>query len=625
MPLKNQRKGDIIMIISKHLLSVIALLSAAILVFGGVDDNYYKLSDYSGSLSNALTAIGTNEAKLLIDTDCTISSDQTVPRNVTLRFVRGKVFSINYARKLYINGTVEAGAWQIFAGSGYVNGNIKNKSVFPQWWGAIADDANDDQPAIQQALYYLRFGEGGELYFPKGTYLIESELIIESCSEITLKGEKNAVLYLANNVNQTLFYGRYLQNVTIENLTFDGNRDNQTQGSWPHGICGAVLISQSKHVRIQNCNFKNFYYGITASGDNTRDVIFNNNYFYNNDSDIDTYGHGYVITNNIVENCTGASIQMEPSPGVASFDESKPDDADWTDSNLLSLENVISCNTIRGAQYGIVIHSGVCGIIISNNTIANVVRSGIKAYHDDIKDLVINSNTIRNITGVDSNLPWDTCGVGILLAEPLNGVISNNIVEYANTGIYMIHGNRTVIEGNICSFNRTSGICIYGVAGGSILNNLLYNNHTNAGTANAWWANSGILVHSSEDVTIDQNRTIDDNGDQRNCVHIYNASTSCSNIHLGRNFAAGTSQSAVEPQTSSAYSEDCPASTGVNFVTKMKHKGKVRDVGTAAPSSGTWNRGDIVWNSSPASGSNIGWVCVSSGAPGTWKSFGIIN
>lgn len=45
----------------------------------------------------------------------------------------------------------------------------------------------------------------------------------------------------------------------------------------------------------------------------------------------------------------------------------------------------------------------------------------------------------------------------------------------------------------------------------------------------------------------------------------------------------------------------------------------------AAPVSGTWAVGDIVYNSVPAAAGNIGWVCVTAGTPGTWKSFGVIS
>lgn len=48
-------------------------------------------------------------------------------------------------------------------------------------------------------------------------------------------------------------------------------------------------------------------------------------------------------------------------------------------------------------------------------------------------------------------------------------------------------------------------------------------------------------------------------------------------------------------------------------------------LGASNPSIGTWSLGDIVWNSSPSSGGYAGWICVSAGTPGTWKTFGLIS
>lgn len=52
---------------------------------------------------------------------------------------------------------------------------------------------------------------------------------------------------------------------------------------------------------------------------------------------------------------------------------------------------------------------------------------------------------------------------------------------------------------------------------------------------------------------------------------------------------------------------------------------KVRMLGTAAPTTDTYEQGDIVYNSSPSAGGFIGWVCVVGGTPGTWKTFGAIS
>lgn len=46
---------------------------------------------------------------------------------------------------------------------------------------------------------------------------------------------------------------------------------------------------------------------------------------------------------------------------------------------------------------------------------------------------------------------------------------------------------------------------------------------------------------------------------------------------------------------------------------------------TAAPTTGTWNKGDVVFNSNPTESGTAGskyivthWVCTVSGTPGTW-------
>jgi len=44
----------------------------------------------------------------------------------------------------------------------------------------------------------------------------------------------------------------------------------------------------------------------------------------------------------------------------------------------------------------------------------------------------------------------------------------------------------------------------------------------------------------------------------------------------------------------------------------------------APPTSGSWNRGDICWNTEPLPNSYVGWTCVQSGNPGTWLGFGLI-
>lgn len=53
-------------------------------------------------------------------------------------------------------------------------------------------------------------------------------------------------------------------------------------------------------------------------------------------------------------------------------------------------------------------------------------------------------------------------------------------------------------------------------------------------------------------------------------------------------------------------------------------KGKVV-YANAAPSTGTWAVKDICYNTEPASGEYVGWICTVAGTSGTWKGFGLIE
>lgn len=48
-------------------------------------------------------------------------------------------------------------------------------------------------------------------------------------------------------------------------------------------------------------------------------------------------------------------------------------------------------------------------------------------------------------------------------------------------------------------------------------------------------------------------------------------------------------------------------------------------VGSEAPTTGSNNIGDIVYNNNPEAGGWMGWVCIAGGTPGTWNRFGKIE
>lgn len=123
-------------------------------------------------------------------------------------------------------------------------------------YGAKGDGTTDDATAIQSALTALQTS-GGIIYFPKGTYLIASNLLFYS--------------------NQTLWFengATLLQGASIDNLlmTYCGSSVTEYNGTHDCLIYGATFDGgtyttnntlvgtvHAKNITFENCTFKNAY------------------------------------------------------------------------------------------------------------------------------------------------------------------------------------------------------------------------------------------------------------------------------------------------------------------------------------------------------------------------------
>ena len=95
------------------------------------------------------------------------------------------------------------------------------------------------------------------------------------------------------------------------------------------------------------------------------------------------------------------------------------------------------------------------------------------------------------------------------------------------------------------------------------------------------------------------------------------------NITLG-NYSVGSSKVTVLGTLAVNITNPDPrAALHVNGAIKFNDKIHLHD--RTAPSNGTFNIGDIVWNSDPQPGKFVGWVCVREGSPGVWNGFGRIE
>ena len=68
-------------------------------------------------------------------------------------------------------------------------------------------------------------------------------------------------------------------------------------------------------------------------------------------------------------------------------------------------------------------------------------------------------------------------------------------------------------------------------------------------------------------------------------------------------------------------------SPDVKFETSgnIRFSNRLFAVDTEIPTTGSFKKGDIVWNSNPIEKGYVGWVCVTDGTPGIWRGFGQIG
>jgi len=134
--------------------------------------------DYT-DFNTAVSTINSTECTLVIFDNQTLTANVTVPSTLHIFFMKGGKISLgNY--NITINGNLTAKRFQIFdiSGSGSVTfGEQAIAEVYPEWWGAIADNSTDCEPGINAANDSLG-ARGGKISLGRGIYVVGSKLKI---------------------------------------------------------------------------------------------------------------------------------------------------------------------------------------------------------------------------------------------------------------------------------------------------------------------------------------------------------------------------------------------------------------------------------------------------------------
>ena len=135
-------------------------------------------------------------------------------------------------------------------------------------FGAVGSGAVNDQPAIQAAINAIQANGGGTLYFPTGSYRIDSRLLITG-NNVTLKGDGYLSSVIFSNTNG--FQLVKFQNSSrsgIEHLGIYRNAFTANTGDYTVWLENCVQFS-ARRVLMQGS-----YYNMVISGTATADFCF---------------------------------------------------------------------------------------------------------------------------------------------------------------------------------------------------------------------------------------------------------------------------------------------------------------------------------------------------------------
>jgi hypothetical protein len=192
----------------------------------GIEVRTMKGVSHHKTIKEALAAAGSSPATLRLSPgNWLIPENLDFPQNITLGFEPGAILSVGTGVKVTLNSEIEAGLQQIFSGPGRVEGNIRARFIYPQWWGAQGDGASDDYAAMAQAAHAAR---GKVLYFRHGTYLtsqmivLPEQIFVDADPGTIIKASKSMQAVMTADVAMKPDYGA--QQLSLRNVRIDGNR-----------------------------------------------------------------------------------------------------------------------------------------------------------------------------------------------------------------------------------------------------------------------------------------------------------------------------------------------------------------------------------------------------------------
>jgi hypothetical protein len=530
-------------------------------------------------------------------------------------------------------------------------------------YGAVGDGTTDDTSAFTSA--FAAASSGAVVWVPKGTYTTNNLTMpagvhVDGRGKIQLRPQASG-----SPIVMVLNDGASVRNISIDfgsGHTNTGSALKLFSNTTVSGCTiytgvggnGIAVVDGTSGTPLTNITIhQNRFVGVTGSrvavvvNNYAQGVKVTDNYIKDTVGGINCVGSAsqalsdFVVSRNVIKVATpgGNSIPIEIQRGNRVTVSNNLVDGGTHGLSVGSCDN-LTCtgNVVRGqTSYGIECGTG-SHQTYSSNTLADNFCGFNFTGSVPTRNISISNNIIRRCNGTPN-------GDGIRMANSTaSGVTYTNVSIVGNVFDEML-GDGThvqlggdgpksgfVVTGNAFTFpagatntnaraigmqavtnglvssntvsvgvdinlNTTAAIFIYGTSDKiQVLNNSIHS--TTGGIVRT----NGILLKDSlgPDITVKGNKVTGFRAGFTNA---------CPGLTAG--------------PTSTVISDNAISGCTTNYeLVSGAYLTRTRQVfeGAAAPTSGTWAVGDIVWNTAPTAGGTPGWQCVTAGTPGTWKA-----
>lgn len=221
-------------------------------------------------------------------------------------------------------------------------------------------------------------------------------------------------------------------------------------------------------------------------------------------------------------------------------------------------------------------------------------------------------------------------------------MISDCLLYEFDIGVHGLNANNCHVRGCIIDFFKDFGVLLQSTANGSSTNWIISDNYM----ATAVGASSGVRLLNNFGASVAQhrgnivsnNQILGYSGATLSFGILQDGTAETNNVITGNRVSASVYDCSITAGERTIVANNQWKGPGFLNSVMVNYSGNEGTIISAAsllkqtngknfvyyldapPVSGTFVRGDIVWNQTPAAGGTPGWVCVTSGTPGTWKA-----